>query len=111
MPTINIFYSNPDYEAKLDTFARNARDYFAKELSCRDKSLHASEISIRLLPVKGSMIADVEIEMTAHAFKERVERQVEICLEIRNHIRKSLDLESVMVWLILPQLGHSWDEQ
>ncbi len=55
------------------------------------------------------MIADIELEIFAHAFKERVEKQDEICMTIRNHILKNVhELKDVRVWLVLSELGHSW---
>jgi len=83
----------------------------AKQLTCRNIHLQANEITIRLIktPAKG-MIADIELELFAHAFKERIEKQDEICMNIRSHILKNApELNDVRVWLILSELGHSWD--
>lgn len=86
------------------------KELVAKELTCGDIQLKTDEITIRLVetPAKG-MIADIELEIFAHAFKERIEKQDEICMTIRNHILKNVpELKDVRVWLVLSELGHSW---
>lgn len=55
------------------------------------------------------MIAELEAEITAHAFGERVDKQDEICLHIRSFLMKKIMAADVRVWLLLPQLGHSWE--
>lgn len=58
------------------------------------------------------MIAPVEIEITAHAFPERIDKQDEICLRIRDFLKQGLRAqEDIRVWLLLPQLGHSWEKE
>ena len=65
----------------------------------------------RVPRVGGEMIGSVEIEITAHSFKERVGQQDEICLKVADYIKKEEpSLGEVKVWLILAELGHSWKE-
>ena len=88
----------------------HVKKFIAEKLSCGDKKLTTEEVSIRLINVRGDgMIGDVEIEVTAHAFKERVEKQDQICLDIAEYIgEKDKTFGGVKVWLKLVELGHSW---
>lgn len=108
MPTVNIFH---DEQAKeLNDLSKKLKSYLAKKLSCADIKLTPEEVSIRLIRIDGGdMIGRVELEIKAHAFKKRVEKQDEICNDVRNYIMKEHpSLGDVRVWLILSELGHSW---
>ena len=96
---------------KLISLTKELKKFVAKELTCGNIRLGPEEISIRFNAVKGGgMIGDVEIEVKAHAFKERVRKQDRICLDIMNYIQRRIpSVGSVKVWLILSQLGHSWE--
>ena len=108
MPTVNIFYTEQAKE--FSDLSKKLKPYLAEKLSCGDKKLTPEEISIRLIQIdEGDMIGRVEVEIKAHAFKERVEEQDEICNDVRNYIMKKYpSLGDVRVWLILSELGHSW---
>ena len=107
MPTINIYHQNKAEE--FEGVVEKLKTFVAEKLSTNDKRLSSEEISIRLINVEGKMIGDVELEITAHAFPERVERQDDICNEVRQFIQKEYpSLGEVRVWLILAELGHSW---
>ena len=109
MPTINIFYNDDELEPKLAEATKQLKEFVAKELTCGDIELNSDEVSVRLLKNTGSgMLAPVELEVTAAAFKERVEKQDEICLSIQKFLLDKLELPDVKVWLILSELGHSW---
>lgn len=55
------------------------------------------------------MIGGVEVDIHAHAFQERIEKQDEICLSVMDYIqKKEPSVGAVKVWLILSELGHSW---
>lgn len=84
--------------------------FLAEKLSCGDIKLSPKEISIRILNIEDdNMIGTVELEIKAHAFKERVEKQDEICNDVRQYImQKDASLGDIRVWLILSELGHSW---
>jgi hypothetical protein len=90
---------------------KELKNFIAKELTCKDIKLKSEEVSIRLVVIKGDgMIGNVEIDIKAHAFKERVKRQDEICLNIMRYIQKKIpSIGTVKVWLALSELGHSWE--
>lgn len=80
------------------------------KLSCSDIQLGTDEVSIRLIKTAGSgMVAEIEIEITAHAFKERISKQDEICLRTREFLKQGIVANEIRVWLLLPELGHSWE--
>lgn len=109
MPTLNVFY-NDELPKELDALTHSLKEYVAKELTCGDIKLKPDEVSVRFISSKGQgMLAPVEIEITAAAFKDRVEKQDEICLNIQKFILDKISsLQDVKVWLILSELGHSW---
>ena len=88
------------------------KEYVAEQLSCGDRKLTSGEVSVRIIRVEGKgMIADVELEITAHAYEERIEKQDEICRNIRSYVLKEIpSFEDVQVWLKLSELGHSWED-
>ena len=110
MPTVNIFFKEENDIHKLDAIAPQLREYLADKLSCSSKKLTPSEISIRFIKTDGGeMIAGIELEITAHAFPERVEKQDKICLEIAGYIKEKIPaIKELQVWLKLYELGHSW---
>ena len=110
MPTINIYYKSDSDSRKLQPFIPKLKKYLAEKLTCGDIKLTPAEISIRfILTQGGEMIGNVELEITAYAFPERVEKQDEICNEVRQYIQENYpSIGEVRVWLILAELGHSW---
>jgi len=110
MPTINIFYKDETKKEELGELAGKLKPYVAKKLSTKEKQLSPKEVSVRLIKADGgNMIGEVELEITAHAFSERVEKQDEICNEVRQYIQKEYpSFGEVRVWLVLAELGHSW---
>ena len=108
MPTINIFYKKQAKE--LNDLSKKLKPYLAEKLSCGDIKLTSEEVSVRLIQIDGGdIIGRIELEIKAYAFKDRVEKQDEICNDIRSHIMKEYpSLGDVRVWLILSELGHSW---
>jgi hypothetical protein len=110
MPTANFFYKDTEQLEKLENIASNLKKFLAEKLTCGDIALTPKEISIRFITAKGSgMIGQVEVEITAAAFKDRVEKQDQICLDITDFIKEKIpSLGEVKVWLILVELGHSW---
>lgn len=110
MPTINTYYTDDKFEQELKESINDLKQFAAKELTCGDISLQPDEISIRLIKTTGSgMLAEVELEVTAHAFGGRIKRQDEICLTFRDFLKEKLSASEVRVWLLLPELGHSWE--
>lgn len=111
MPTVNIFHHSAENITKLRDLVPTLKAHIAKELSCGDITLGPDEVSVRLITTTGTgMIAPIEVEVTAHAFDERIDKQNEICLRIRDFMKAKLDGQDVRVWLLLPQLGHSWED-
>jgi hypothetical protein len=110
MPTVNIYHQTSEQRAKLSSLAAELKTFVAKELTCGDITLKADEVSIRFVETIGDfMIGAVEVDIHAHAFKERVEKQDEICLRVMDYIqKKEPSLGIVKVWLVLSELGHSW---
>jgi hypothetical protein len=110
MPTVNIFYTNAAQYSPLMSLAPDLKKYLAKELSCGDIELTPEEVSIRLLEtINAGMIADLEVEVTVHAFEERIKKQDEIANNIREYLlSKGIPAKDIRVWVLLPQLGHSW---
>lgn len=111
MPTVNIFYNDKNLLKQLDDLVKPLKEYVAHSLTCGDIKLKSSEVSVRFIGSSGSgMLAPLEIEVTASSFKERVEKQDEICLGIQGFILERISsLKDVKVWLILSELGHSWE--
>ena len=110
MPTVNFFYQSNAHKAQLNELVDEAKSFISSELTCGEKVLDPSEISIRLIEVFGKgMIGKLEAEVTAHAFDERVQKQDEICLRIQKFLMDHIPDADVRVWLLLPQLGHSWN--
>lgn len=110
MPTVNIFVRSKKHRLQLNKKVAEIKSYIAHELTCGDIELDASEVSIRFIDVTGDgLIAELEVEITAHAFNERIENQDKICLDVRKYISEQLPNTDIRVWLLLPQLGHSWE--
>lgn len=111
MPTANIFYSKKEQHGNLKKLTTELKVYLAEKLSCGDTTLKKDEISVRLIEVdRTGMIGTVELEITAFAFPDRVKKQDEICLDVQSFIQKKYPtLGEVKVWLILAELGHSWE--
>ena len=110
MPTVNLYHKKKDSSQSLSVLVPKLKEYIADKLSCGDRKLTSEEISIRLILVEGdTMIGNVEVEITAHAYSERVEKQDEICRDVREYIMKEIpSLGDVRAWLNLCELGHSW---
>jgi hypothetical protein len=110
MPTVNVFYSDEKFEAQLSSVADELKAFTAKELTCGDISLEPNEVSVRIInTARTGMLAEIELEVTAHAFDERIKKQDEICLNIRKFMKQKIEVSEIRVWLLLPQLGHSWE--
>lgn len=110
MPMVNTYYSTDAQKKILLASADDLKQFIADRLTCGDIQLKPDEVSIRLVQTDPTgLLAEVELEVFAHAFAERVKKQDEICLAIRAYIIDSLpQLNDVRVWLVLSELGHSW---
>lgn len=108
MPLINIYFKEGVDIAILQPHASSLKVYLADRLSGKEIHLTPEEVSIRFLNViGGEMIADIEVEIAAHAFEARVLEQDAICLDVMKFLKEQANAE-VKVWLKLSQLGHSW---
>lgn len=109
MPTVNIYFARRDNVAKLQEIVPELKSYLAEELTCGHITLSPAEISIRFIEDVGlNMIGDVEIQISVHAFPERVQNQDHICLDVMKYIQEKTGIKNVKVWLQLSELGHSW---
>jgi len=109
MPIINVYLKDDSLGEDFQKIIPDLKKYTAEKLTCDDLALTPSEISVRFLSVvRGEMIGEVELEISAHAFSERVEKQDTICLEIMNYLQKETGFQNIKVWLKLSELGHSW---
>ena len=109
MPTVNIYSKNNKGES-IQTLISDLKKYLAEKLTCGEIQLKPEEISIRFINVAGGeMIGDIEVEIKAHSFPERVKKEDEISKEIMNYLKDKIPaLGEVKVWLQLSELGHSW---
>ena len=112
MPSVNIYISNPEIGERIAEIAAELRQFIAARLSGDDRTLQASEVSLRLHQCGDvGMIAPLELEITAFHYKSRVSQQDEICREVGAFIQESdPQLPLPHVWLILCELGHSCEE-
>ena len=111
MPLVIIHTSAKEQTDQLQHHLPKIKTLCAKKLSCGDRDLNDSEISIRVIESSESApIAAIEIMITAFSYKERVEQQDKICLEIKLAILEMLPEADLFVWLQLSELGHSVEE-
>jgi hypothetical protein len=111
MPAVNLFFNDDKYVERLEKITPSLKQFVADQLTCKDINLGPGEITVRLLHSAGSgMLAKVELDIYAAPYQERVEKQDEICRDVRQFILDHVDaLEDAKAWLILTELGHSWD--
>lgn len=116
MPTVNLYFSQDSHAVKSfwklkKTLIPELKSLVAGELSCSDRKLDPGEISVRWLSGHGDgMIAQLEVDITAHAYPERVQRSDDVCLAVRKFLLgKVPGLTDTRVWLSLTELGHSWE--
>jgi hypothetical protein len=111
MPTANIYVADAQLKSQCRAIATQLQELLASELTCGERTLKPEEISVRLLTVEGSTtIAPFEMEIIAHAYSERGPRADTICLIVRKFLlQKIRAAKDVQVWLILAELGHSWE--
>ncbi len=109
MPPVDI-YTSAERALSLEVLIKDDfRGFVAKALSCTERTLGPRDISVRVnVPVMASKVADTELEITAHAYKERVVRQDAICASIVDYItRECPGAGRVLVLLELCEIGHS----
>jgi hypothetical protein len=111
MPTVNLFYRNREHEPQIASAMDPLKNHIAEQLTCGDITLSPEEVSIRALYSLGEgMIADVEIDMMAAPFQERIDKQDEICLNVQTYAKEQMpSADNIKVWLNLHELGHSFE--
>jgi hypothetical protein len=111
MPTVNIYTDEAVSIDPLIAIVPKIKEQLAQDLTVTEKNLEPNEISVRIITAKGAgMIAPVEVEITAHNFEERALRADTICLALRELLKNGMPLsvKDIRVWIILVELGHSW---
>ena len=111
MPTVNLYYRNQEHEPQIADAIEPLKGFIAEKLTCGDIALSPEEVSIRGLycALGKGMIADVELDITAAPFAERVEKQDEISLDVQAFAKDQIPAaDDVKVWLNLHELGHSF---
>lgn len=106
MPIANV-YATRDLLPRLSENLTALADKIADELTTQELLLDRDHISIRLIELVGRPIGDVEIELIAHCFPSRVQRQDAICTEIRLFLESQLSRQ-VRVWLVLAETGYGY---
>jgi hypothetical protein len=110
MPLVTIYLSKENVDS-IKNMLPSLREFIARELACGDRAIDPGEVSINVvLPLVRFPIAEIEVIISAYSYKPRVERQDEICLNIKNFISSKTEFSSVFVWLGLSELGHSVKE-
>jgi hypothetical protein len=112
MPTLNIYSQNESHDSRIIEITIPLKEFAAEQLTCGDRKLASNEVTVRLLRSLGKdMLADVEIDITAAPYQERIDRQDEICLNVKRFVLEQMPgLEDTNVWLNLNELGHSWED-
>jgi hypothetical protein len=108
MPTANVYYGDGEIYSSLVPITHKLKEYLAGKLTCNEIILEENEISIRFVETNGEgMLGDVELEITAYEFPDRVKKQDAICHDIKQYIERECPAAGdVRVWLKLCKLGH-----
>lgn len=104
MPIVNI-YSPTEIIEQLRGDVDRLRNLTAAVLNVEEWPIDYTHISLRLIVVSGILIGDVEVEIIAHSFDDRVNRKDEICSSVRSELEDMWRLE-VRVWLHLVEMGY-----
>lgn len=111
MPPVNLYYRNPEHASSLVSCVEPLREHVASQLSSTERMLNSNEVSVRMINALGSgMLADVEIDILAASNPTRVEQQDVICSNVRDFVMSQIPgLKDARVWLVLSELGYSFD--
>jgi len=110
MPLTTI-YTSKENVTKIKNILPKIREIIADELSCKERIIKPQEISIKILvPLEHLSMKEIEIIINAHSYPDRIKKQDEICLRIKEFISLNIKNDSVFVWLQLGELGHSVHE-
>lgn len=111
MPVVNVYSYDKSVLKSLNPMRERLKGLVAEQLTCSDKKLEPGEVTLRVLEIfGGDMMAQVELDIFAAPYQERVERQDEICDVIGGFVLENSSLvTSTRAWLILSELGHGGD--
>lgn len=104
MPILTVT-SNAALLEEISQDAEELRSMAANELSVEEWPIDETHISLRFNSVSGALIGEVELELIAHQFGDRVARKDEVCSRIRSHFEKRWKRE-VRVWMHLVEMGY-----
>ncbi len=110
MPLAYIHCSESSIKGKVCGHLEDIKAAIAKALSCSESKPSSDDIRTRGPHLDldfNSDTAQIEIDIFAYDFKERVERQDEIAEEIEDQIIKIVGYQEVKVFPILCKIGHS----
>ncbi len=108
MPLVYILCPESSVKGKVSGHLKDIQTAIAKALSCTESKPSPDDIRIRGIHLDfNSKIAQIEIDIFAYDFKERVEREDEIAEEIENQIIKIVGYSDVKVFPIFCKIGHS----
>ncbi len=81
----------------------------AESLCVSDIQLDSSHVSVRLIECRGKTIGDIELEIIAHAFLQRIENKDQRAIDIRKKVEELLlHTKQVRVWLLLCEMGYGY---
>ncbi len=108
MPLVNIFCSDSSLHGQISGHLDKIQAVIANALSCAENTPSSDDIRIRGVHLDfNSKIAQIEIDIFAYDFEERVRRQDEIAKEIEAEIIKIVGYPKVKVFPIFCKIGHS----
>jgi hypothetical protein len=103
MPTVNIYTSQAVSRESLERL----RLFTAKVLSGNARQLNLNEVSVRhIVPMLSLSISPIEIEITAHCYPERVAKQDDLALQVKDFAETEFG-GNAYCWILLCELGHS----
>jgi|SRR5579883_142568 len=108
MPIVNVYADRPRLY-QIEPNVISLKQHIACQLTTPELALDENHVSIRLMQAAGAMIGEIELEILAYCFEERVRRQDEICTSIRTFVEEKVGKANVRVWLILSEMGYSYN--
>jgi hypothetical protein len=107
VPTITIYVRDDSWVQRIERLLTSLAAEAAAQLSTPEMDIDADHISIRVMVTRASrMMSAVEVEISAHAFPSRVQRQDHICGALRVWLAER-EIPA-RVWLQLSELGYGY---
>ena len=112
MPLITIHTSSKEQTEFIENIANELAQFSCDQLSCGDRTLDPSEMSIRVIEsTYARPIGEIELIIMVYSYGERVKKQDDICFAYKKYlVEKSEGKFDFFVWLQLSELGHSVEE-